>query len=365
MSAPRVNLEYLNLYQEIPLFCALELRNLFRTKARQKTGRVLIVNSCLVGEFAASVPALRDFIVRHPESTVDLMVAPHLVSLAERIRGVRKVYAARSVYGRCAENIQQSAQVFDTYDTIFVMRISKDVYRLIRALHAGEVHTALAVYSTFGLHLWGNLLIRRTPRQWRELNFAMLGGVPRDISFDDVFEFTREECDAVAALEALQTSERKVIVHTGVGWVMKRWPLERWVALLKKVHELGNIRFIFVGGGDSESDFTSIASQLNFPVYSLIGQIDIAQLVLVLRTSDYFIGVDSGPKNLAHLADVRSVSIFGPGPHFYLPYDPRDVFIDKTRGGGVLQMFFAKKQGYIHQITVNEVYEAFKRIVRP
>lgn len=363
MQARRVNFEYLNLYQEIPLFCALSVESFFHKKPPQKTGRILVVNTCLIGEFAASLPAVRDFIVRNGEYEVDLMVSPPLKPIAERVRGVRRVYTARSLYGRRAEETPHAEQEFGAYDKIFVMRISPEVYRLLRTIPAGEVHTALGVYSGYGLHLSRNLLVRQTPTQWRELNFKMLGGVPREIPFDELFEFTHEEKAAVAALEPLQTAERKVIVHTGASWVMKFWPVDRWVALLKKVHELGDINFIFVGKGEKDAeDYAYIAARLGFPTYSLIGKVDTAELTLVMRASDYFIGVDGGPMNVAHLADLRSMALFGPGPHFYLPYDSRDIALDKTRGGGVLQMFIARKEGYIHQITVDEAYEAFKKL---
>lgn len=362
MKGRKVNLDYLNLYQEIPLFCALSFSNLFREKAREKTGSILLVNTCLIGEFAASLPAIRDFILRNEHSAVDLVVAPPLKPPALRVRGVRKVYTARSLYGRDSERSGEAAQEFGAYDRIFVMRMSRDAYRLVRTISAGEVHTGLKQYSGYVLHLWGSLLHRRPPKQWRELNFEMLGGVPKNISFDEIFKFAPEDYASVAKLDALQTTEKKVIIHTGASWPMKSWSNDKWAALLIKANELGGMRFIFVGGKEDEADYAAIAAKLSFQVYSLIGRIDLLQLLLALRASDYFIGVDSGPRNLAHLAEVRSICIFGPGPHFYMPPDARDIVLDKSRGRGLFQMFFYKKRGFIEQITADEVYEAFKKL---
>ncbi len=363
MSARRVNLDYLNLYQEIPLFCALTVGSLFSRKRRQKTGNVLIVNTCLIGEFAASVPAIRDYILRNGGNAVDLMVAPPLKSLAERIRGVRRVYTARSLYGRSSDTAHHAVHTFEAYDTIFVMRISADVYRLVRTIAAGEIRTGLRSYSGYALHLWGSLLLRRRPKQWRELNFEMLGGVPRQLSFDEMFAFTPEDTASVAALDVLRTSEKKVIIHTGVSWPMKHWSTDRWVALLGRIRRSGDYHLIFVGGREDEADYAAIAAQLEFPVHSLIGRIDLPQLLLALRASDYFIGVDSGPANLARLAELRSLTLYGPGPHMYLPFDPRDIALDKSRGRGLYQMFFYTKDGFIDRITVDEVYDAFEKLV--
>lgn len=141
---------------------------------------------------------------------------------------------------------------------------------------------------------------------------------------------------------------------------MKKWDTDKWVELLNRVRRLGDVRFIFVGGAEDADDYSEIASKLQFPLHSLIGRINLLQLLLVLRQSDYFIGTDSGPRNMAHLADTRSVAILGPGPHFYMPWSRKDVVIDTSRGRGLYQMFFTKKNGFIHQITADEVYEAFK-----
>lgn len=360
MKKRKVNWDYLNLYQEIPLFCALIVRNVFRKKAREANGRVLIVNTCLIGEFAASIPALRDYIERTMGMAVDLMVSPPLKPLAERIRGVHAVYAAKSLYGRSYELGEPVEQTFTTYDEIIVMRISRDAFRLVRTIQAGSIHTILREYSKYSAHLGWNVLGRRAPKQWREMNFEMLGGQAREMPFDDLFQFKESDYADVARLEELQTTAKKIIIHTGAGWVMKKWELDRWAELLQKINALGNVRFIFVGGGEDASDFATLASKLDFPIYSLIGKIDLLELLLVLRQSDYFIGTDSGPKNMAHLADTRSVSLFGPGPHFYLPWSAKDVAIDKSRGRGLLQMFFSTKHAFINDITVDEVFEAFK-----
>ena len=168
MKNKRINLDYLNLYQEIPLFCALALRSFFRTKPRQGVSSgVLIVNTCLVGEFAASLPAIRDYIEHHADREVDLMVSPPLKSLAERVRGVRSVYVAKSLYGRSIEVGGTHGQHFPTYDTVFVMRISMDVYRLLQTISARTVRTGLREYSGYALHLWGSLLRRQTGRSYQ------------------------------------------------------------------------------------------------------------------------------------------------------------------------------------------------------
>jgi len=362
MDGGTINWEYLNLYQEIPLFVALKLRSLFRRRAHA-TGRTLIVNACLVGEFATSVPAIRDYIMRHPEAAVDLMVSPSLASFARHVRGVHTVYTARSLYGRRVERERGDEQKLGSYDHIFVMRVSADVYQKLIGVRAGEIRTGLYEYSGYALHLWGSLLGRRRPKQWRELNFEMLGGTPRAFTFEELFEADTEDIARIRALPEFSMTERNVVIHTGVNWSMKHWSTDAWAAFLIKAHTLGNIRFIFVGGTGDEKDYAAIAAKLDFPLYSLIGKTDMWELVLALRQADCFIGVDSGPRNIAHLVDVPSVCILGPGPHFYLPENPRDIVLDRSRGRGLFQMFVRTKSSFIDQILPEEVYAGLNRLL--
>jgi ADP-heptose:LPS heptosyltransferase len=111
------------------------------------------------------------------------------------------------------------------------------------------------------------------------------------------------------------------------------------------------------------TDYESIAASLPFKMYSLIDAADWLALVLAFRLGDYFIGIDSGPRNLAHLADLPSITLLGPGPHMYTPPNPRDIILDHSNGRGLYQRFFHKKKScFIDKITPTEVVDAFKEL---
>jgi ADP-heptose:LPS heptosyltransferase len=359
MKRPRFNWEYLNLYKEIPLFIFLTLS---RKRAPKSNNATLIVIVSLVGEFVAALPAVRDYIKRHPDEVVDLLVSPPLRPIAARVRGVRAVYTCRSVYKRASESVE-SERPMGPYAKALVLRISPECCALLRRTSIAELRTALPEYTGFALHLGGSLLQRKRPRQWREMNFAMLGSAPRPVPFEDIFDIPEAEYKPVRELAAMRTPLKKLIIHTGSNWPMKSWPNERWTEVVKKIHALSGWEIIFIGTETEDGpNLATISSALTFPVESLIGKTTLLQTLLVMRLADRFIGVDSGPANMAHVADLRSVTIFGPGPHFYLPLDPRDIALDKSRGRGALQMFFRRKRGFIHRISSDEAFEAFKKI---
>src|SRR6185436_8374098 len=100
-----------------------------------------------------------------------------------------------------------------------------------------------------------------------------------------------------------------------------------------------------------------------FPSHVLAGELSWIDLVLLFRLADYFIGVDSGPRNIAHMTDLPSITLLGPGPHMYTPPNPRDVVLDRSGGRGFLERFFPSKTNrYIDRISVDDVVKAFRHL---
>lgn len=358
---PRINTEYLNLAPEVLLLWRLALAP--RPAAPAALKRILIVVPCLIGEFAATVPAIADFITRHKGTSVDLMVAPSVLTLAQQIIGIGTVYATRSSYGHDARGTIGETAPPDAYDLTIVIRMSPDAFRIVRGLH-GALQTSAWPMTSYGLHLFFNILRGRTPRQWYEFNFALLGGRAHLAPFVSMVTLKPALFEKFSAHPAFAGDKKKIIVHTGSSWPMKHWDTQKWITLLQAFHQTGKYQFIFVGGGQIDTDdYAAIAFALGFTTHSFIGELTVAETVAALRLADGFIGIDSGPANLARLAELPSVTLYGPGPHMYLPFRSSDIAIDKTHGRGLLQMFLSTQNGFIHQITAEEAAKAFDKLV--
>jgi len=358
----KINFDYLNIFKEPVLFGAYIVRHALQRKAVAESDAILIVNTSLVGEFAASAPALSAVIQKNTGHPIDLLVSPPLVPFARHVCGVRTVYGAASVFARENERAPDSEKPHTAYAKIIILRMSPDAYRMLGAVQAAHVETGFLSFVAYGFHLGWNLLRGKTPRPFRDVVFAMVGETPRNIPFDDIFNFSAVAYERATALHALQTEQKKVLIHTGASWLMNHWRTDNWITLLEKLHGLDDFRFIFVGTRkDEEEEYAFIATHLPFPVYSLIRHLDLVGLTAVMHASDYFIGVDSGPRNLAHLVGLPSITLLGPGPHMYTPSDPRDIVLDHSRGRGLYQRFLRKDTNrYIDRVTPREVYEAFQ-----
>lgn len=362
----RLNLEYAAPALE-PLWMGLfKLRHAFEHKPENSTQAILIVNVCLIGEFAASVPAIHAFIEKHSGVPIDIVVSPALKELAEHLRGIRGVYSALPIAPRILDQQHASTEgrIFGPYDEMIVLRMSRSVFRLLKRVQARQIRTGAKEMLRYGFHLLVSIMRKQTPRPWRDACFTMLSLTPAKPPFEKLFSFSEKETKKIRLLPELQAAKKKVIIHTGASWILNHWPARRWANLLQLLAAEGDWSFIFVGNaGIDLDDFGAIASQLTIPPYSLVGKISILELLLVLRESDFFIGIDSGPSNLAHLAELPSITLLGPAPHMFTPPNPQDIVIDKSKGRGLYQRFiYGKQQAFIEQITPEEVCRAFERL---
>ncbi len=357
-----INREELKIGNEMPLLLKLRLRSLFRRNARTP-GRTLIVDTCIIGDFVASLPALRSHIARSG-GTVDLLVSPPLKALAENIRGVDRVFTAKSVWDRPIERLEPPEPVAGEYGQVFLLRISRDAAAMLEKIRYSRLELYDAAYFRSVWNIFVSILLKRRPKQWREVCYEMVGmKEPRpSLGFDDIFEFSEKDQASVAALPELNGPGRKVLIHTGSGWEIKLWDNRKWAESLRRINGAGNFRFIFIGGGETEKEsFRQISGALDFKVYSLINKLDLRGTLLAMRRSDFFIGVDSGPRNMAHLADLRSVSLLGPAPENFMPTDPRDIVINKF-DCRCKSLFYLHETSAIQRVTPEEVFGAFLKL---
>ena len=371
----RVNYQEMRLSGEaLPLIKSRikKIKNRFsRNNNKKETGKILVICTCIIGDFLSYLPAIRELIKKNHGKRVDMIVSPLLRSLAEKINGIGKIFVAKSAYNRSVEarSKQRKQAVQGKYDSLVIMRISRESYRMIKDIDFSDIMVPDLMFARYLLHLAKNMLIKRPIKQSREFGFELIGlkkpleQIDKDIDLKDIFIFTKKEREKIARMPELKTKDKIVLIHTGSGWREKLWSNDKWIVLIKKVNQLGKFRFIFVGATQQEEEaFREIKNRLDFKVYSVIGKNSLRELFLFMEKSDYLIGIDSGPRNLSHLADMRSVTIRGPGTYFK-PLDKRDIVIDRLKGLST-NPFFPDKDARVDNINVEEVLAAFKKIMK-
>jgi ADP-heptose:LPS heptosyltransferase len=361
--------EYLNpeefkIAGELPLLIKLRLKAIVhRHAASCGSRRILVIDTCIIGDFIGTLPALRAFIA-HAHQEVDLVVSPPLKPIAESVTGVHAVYTARSIYRRTNERRSDHSDMPGEYGRVLVLRISHDAYEMLSRIRYAEIMLYDIQFIKYFAHIFWSTLRKKNVRQWRAVNFDIVGieEPATPLAFDEIFTICPGEYDRVRALPEMQARGKRIILHMGSGWRIKLWENAKWIEAIRRINAMGEFTFIVVGGGDTEAaSFAFIQRHLDFTLQSLINKTDLKTTLLAMRLSDYFIGIDSGPRNMAHLADLRSISLLGPAPKNFMPVNSADIVIDKFTCR-CKSLFYFHKVSALAALSPDEMVEAFTRL---
>ncbi|MEO0586555.1 MAG: glycosyltransferase family 9 protein [Planctomycetota bacterium] len=135
----------------------------------------------------------------------------------------------------------------------------------------------------------------------------------------------------------LHHAEGPIVVHPGSGSVAKQWPLDRFEALIDRLHAAQPDRAIRVIAGEAEIDRWSPGTLEHWQDrHHLIECRTAAGLLDALRDAAVYIGNDAGPTHVAAQAGLPTVVLFGPSdPGVWCPVGPRVTALTPETSGAM------------------------------
>lgn len=113
------------------------------------------------------------------------------------------------------------------------------------------------------------------------------------------------------------------VILPGSNWATKRWPVDRFAALVPVLHDRWGLKTV-VAGSPAEYD---LAQQVHGHI-NLCGQTNLRQLVALLEKASIVIANDSGPMHIAAALGRPLVALFGPtNPVRTGPYGRLDAVV--------------------------------------
>jgi len=123
----------------------------------------------------------------------------------------------------------------------------------------------------------------------------------------------------------LHEPDGPIVVHPGSGGVSKQWPLDRFEALIDRLHDAEPDRPIRVIAGEAEVDRwppDTLAAWEERHHLTVIRTT--AGLLDAMRDAAVYVGTDAGPTHVAAQAGLPTVALFGPtDPAVWAPVGPR------------------------------------------
>lgn len=109
----------------------------------------------------------------------------------------------------------------------------------------------------------------------------------------------------------------KVALNPGASEAHRRWPVERYAALARRLQAAG-VATILVGAAGDQPACRAIASQLDFPVPDLSGRTTVPEFARLLQMVDLLVSSDTGAVHVASAAGTRIVGIYEHIPYLTL-----------------------------------------------
>lgn len=153
-----------------------------------------------------------------------------------------------------------------------------------------------------------------------------------------------------------------IVLAPSASFGPKRWPVDRFVQLARKLVERGHKVVILAGPTDNFCDvFNEFASER---LINLQGKTSLRESMSIIKGSKLCVGNDSGMNHIAEAYGVRCITLFGPtDPRFgFAPHAEKSAYISKniwckpcsTTGS---KPCFRSSLVCMEMISVNEVYE--------
>ncbi len=124
--------------------------------------------------------------------------------------------------------------------------------------------------------------------------------------------------------EGVSASDLLVGVHPGSVWATKRWPLERYAELTRRLSRELGARVLLVGSGGDQKLTAELAERSQVPAIDWAGKTSLEELIELMGRLRLFITNDSGPMHIATARGVPTLGIFGPTTRElgFFPYGP-------------------------------------------
>jgi len=330
---------------------------------------ILIIRLSSLGDILHALPAFADLRASFPNSKIDWLVSEKHKSLLSAVRGID---AIRTLGTKAYGDLPLRSLVRDLRSQRYDFAI--DFQGLLKT-------AALSFLSGARTRLgFSRGLVREYPSHWfynrtqpkpqgqfhvLQLN-RMLAGLTGAVPVSAPLEFCVPDNDSRLVESMLRKEQLTdyVVINPGGGWSTKRWCLQKYGDLTKKIAvELG-LPVVLTTGPGEETYYQAIADHCSdcggvrlhhFPVSFL-------QLIPLYQKAHLIVGGDTGPFHLACALGAPVVGIFGPtSPVRNGPWRSEDEVVAHTLPCSFCYGRSCATKNECMDISVDEVFAAVVR----
>ncbi|MCX5712878.1 MAG: glycosyltransferase family 9 protein, partial [Candidatus Omnitrophica bacterium] len=331
----KILISILDLFGDI-IFTPLRI---FKKNPPANPKSILVVRLDHIGDFVCTTPLFKNIKSRFPEAKITALINSASKDLAYRNPNIDKVITFSPFYLKRGERSS-------TFKGL--MRVAKDVRNIgfdlgieprgdllsILIMWLGGVKYRIGYGITGGGFLLNKMCRYDESKHVVDRNLALLEAldIPAPDRSAEVY-FNEKDEDEVMRLLRPVPEERSdewyrarndnfVVLHPFAGARAKEWPKENFQNLINRIKKDGR-DVLLIGSANDEGRYEN--------VIDLRGKLTLPQLACLIKKTGLFVGLDSGPANIAAALNVPSVIICSGtnAPQLWIPNNPNVKFIYK------------------------------------
>lgn len=261
---------------------------------------ILVVTLSNFGDVIMTTPVIMALARKYPQAKMTVVVGPRARSVLQRSSDIHKIV----IYDKKASLLEKWK---------FIKALRSVAYDRVVDLR----NTAIPFLVSCGKRT--PLFRKFTKTNMRDRHLEMLAKVEPDIPSSFSFRFFNQtdETFAARALEAAGIREKKgwILAAPGAASERKRWPVEHFKEVIRKLHERTGKKILLAGTLDERPVAESIRAELPGIVTVFCGDLVLSETAVLIANASLVIANDSALMHLGFELGVPTVGIFGPTDH--------------------------------------------------
>ena len=269
--------------------------------------RILVISLRFLGDTLLTTPLLNSLAHAYPDSKIDVLVYKNTAPMLEGNTVISRCITC-SQKPKWPEYKRLAQQIFHQYDLAISTQTGDRP--TLYAFLAASIRIGLVPHPTqkggFKRFLYQKSLVFNESNTHTVLELLRLCQL---LAIKPVYRLTPPTTQTPSKI----TDKPYVVLHILPQWRYKQWPRENWLTIARYCHQHG--LKIMLSGSPEKQEYAYLNDlQADMPkeTINLAGKLSLAQLAMVIKNAQLFIGPDTGITHMASATGVTTLALFGP-----------------------------------------------------
>jgi lipopolysaccharide heptosyltransferase I len=169
---------------------------------------------------------------------------------------------------------------------------------------------------------------------------------------------------AAAMVEQLRLTSGYAVVNPGAGWDSKRWPAERFAAVIERLGREHGLPSLIVWAGQQEKAAAESIARQAGACACVAPRTSLLELAALLQQARLMVAADTGPLHLAAALGTPCVSLYGStNKEVCGPYGTQSVALQAAYDGSAVRKLRGADNWAVRRIAVDDVMEACGKLL--